>query len=217
MRAIRKTMWRAEAYRRAGNSLSSQALRKAGGDEADVEAALLVKAEQNYKLMNNSWYPDFWLAFAMYSIPAREHLLLSLNGAKPGFARIDPLATASQVASRGGIGLNSSHQSPNTQIRAAGKRSLGDSRAVRKEKATAGLISQHSGLQSTLGAEPPLKSVAIVHTHIVSSGARDPHESKIQNQQKLVDLLTKQCSRGLHKEEELEEEENRLIDLLRSN
>jgi hypothetical protein len=106
-----------------------------------------------------------------------------------------------------------SHQSPNTQVRVAGKRSLGDSRAVRKDKAAAGMVSQ----QSTLTAEPPSKSVAIVHTHIVSSGARDPHETRIQNQQKLVDLLTKQCNRGLHKEDELEEEENRLMDLLRTN
>lgn len=77
-RAVRKSLWRMEAYRRAKNSTKSSLKRTqqaAGGaavviDIAAEDEAVRDKATAVLGTLTYEWYPDYWLAFVMYSAPA---------------------------------------------------------------------------------------------------------------------------------------------------
>jgi hypothetical protein len=86
-RAIRVAMWPVEAQRRALDSTKTKAKRELGKrnpwtEEQDREwyDSRLVSS---FKKLDYTWYPDEWLAFVYYSLPAGNECLNTLDGGKP--------------------------------------------------------------------------------------------------------------------------------------
>lgn len=135
---IRRTLWRMEAYKRAKNNLKQAMSRKKAGkaeeepeEEAEEEsvkskkksgmstvseAEIEARAESNLNNFDFSWYPDYWLTFVLYSVPAGPHCLLSMNGGTPALATVHPLATATQAATSAKRGARQMHSPGGTLL-----------------------------------------------------------------------------------------------------
>ncbi|KAJ1396272.1 hypothetical protein B484DRAFT_407379, partial [Ochromonadaceae sp. CCMP2298] len=83
-RAIRKSMWPVQAAKHADDFAKSKRQRqKTAGlpwTEEQDKAWFQTRVELNFRTLDHHWYPDHWLVFVNYSLPAGDYCLPSLNG-----------------------------------------------------------------------------------------------------------------------------------------
>lgn len=169
-------------------------------------------------LATYDWYPNYWMAFVMYGPPAKDKMLLSLNGGSPEIAAIDPTQDPSRVSTA----TASSSRSPNSQLAKAGRQSKAAAgrQAQRDGDKVAAVVRRNSDLETAVStvttAAPESVEVKHVHVHEVKGSRLQDLRTAIELQSELVKKLKDKAAVDAAFQEEAEQEDLVLLQMYRS-